>query len=223
MVDSIELNYFINSSECQVFPDDQGSFMIYIKLDHSYFNNTSTGFPFKYLLSQSQSVCCNTQWILSDLINTEWEGVFREMHIESKILDLVLKAYEVHLDQNSICSQCRFLRFDYNKEKIQQARQVLLDQLNNPPTIPELSKLLGINQCYLKKGFKEMYQMTIYDFVQEQRMELAKGMMRNSSFSLTEISDSLGFSSSGSFSKAYKKIHGHSPGKREKSVAEKIK
>ncbi len=209
--DSLELNYFLNTAECQVFSESTDSYLIYIKIENRYFNSDESEFPFRGMPSQTQSICCNTQFMLQELMTTQLSGIYRKLFLESKALELILRAYGLHIEQNSSCTNCRFLQFDYNKEKIQEARKILLYQLNNPPTIPDLAKTLGINQCYLKKGFKEMYNTTVYDFVQEQRMEMAKGMIRNSQFSLTEISESLGFSSAGSFSKAFKKMHGVNP------------
>jgi AraC-like DNA-binding protein len=208
--DSLELNYFLNTSECQVFSGSKNSFLIYIKIEHAYFNGIEE-FPFKNMPSQVQAICCNTQFMLLDLMSTQLTGIYRKLYLESKSMELILRAYGLHVEEKGSCANCRFLQFDYNKEKIQKARQILLYQLNNPPTIPELAKTLGINQCYLKKGFKEMYNTTVYDFVQEQRMELAKGMIRNSQYNLNEISESLGFSSTSSFSKAFKKMHGVNP------------
>lgn len=206
----LELNYFINTADCQVFPDTQSSYLVYIKFEDLYFQSQPE-FPFKGMPSHSQSICCNAQLLLLDLMFTNLDGIYRKLYLESKALELVLKAYSLHAEQSHGCENCRFLKFEYNKDKVQQARQILLDQLNNPPTIPELSKMLGLNQCYLKKGFKEMYNTTIYDFVKDQRMELAKSLIRKSGQNLNEISVALGYASISSFSKAFKKKHGLNP------------
>ncbi len=215
---SLDLNYFLNASECLAFPDVDESVLIHLKLENSYFQNLNNEFPFLDIPSHSQSICCNTQFILLDMMRSQLTGIYRKMFLESKCLDLILRAYTLHTGQNNNCENCGFLKFDYNKDKIQKARSILLYQLNNPPTIPELAKNLGINQCYLKKGFKEMYGTTIYDFVQQQRMELAKGLIQNSQYAIAEISESLGFSSASSFSKAFKKIHGINPGEMRQSI-----
>ncbi|MBK8483329.1 MAG: helix-turn-helix transcriptional regulator [Saprospiraceae bacterium] len=209
--ESIELNYFTNSNECEPSETKVTSFLIHIKFDQSYFKNKDFSRPFHALPSHSQSICCNTQFILMDIWTTNLNGIYRKLFLESKAVELLLRAYSLHLEQSGDCANCRFLKFDYNKDKIIQARQILLENLNNPPTIPDLAKIIGINQCYLKKGFKEMFNMTIYDFVMEQRMILAKGLIQNSQFSVYEVSESLGYASSSSFSKAFKKIHGFSP------------
>jgi AraC-like DNA-binding protein len=54
-------------------------------------------------------------------------------------------------------------------------------------TIPILSNLVGTNQCYLKKGFKEVTGKTIFEFIQENRMEKAKYLLQNSDKTIGEI------------------------------------
>ena len=74
-----------------------------------------------------------------------------------------------------------------------------------PITIKELSRKVAINECYLKKGFKEMFGTTIFDFYQSQRMEHAKYLLYEKGLSVTEVSMLLGYSSISHFSTPFKK------------------
>ena len=75
----------------------------------------------------------------------------------------------------------------------------------------ELSRKVAINECYLKKGFKEMYGTTIFDFFQSQRMEHAKYLLYEKGLTVTDVSASLGYSSISHFSTAFKKHTGIKP------------
>jgi AraC-like DNA-binding protein len=68
-----------------------------------------------------------------------------------------------------------------------------------------------MNECYLKKGFKEMFGTTIFDFYQSQRMEHAKYLLYEKGISVTEVSSLLGYSSISHFSTAFKKHTGLKP------------
>ena len=59
-----------------------------------------------------------------------------------------------------------------------------------------------MNECYLKKGFKEVFGTTIFDFYQQQRMEHAKYLLYEKSLSVTDVSALLGYSSISHFSAA---------------------
>lgn len=42
-----------------------------------------------------------------------------------------------------------------------------------PPSLLELSRLIGLNDYKLKTGFKEMYGTTVFGYLREQRLEKA--------------------------------------------------
>src|SRR6201996_2966289 len=106
---------------------------------------------------------------------------------------------------------CKFLCNETDRGKIVKAREILLQQLGEPLTIKELSRKVAINECYLKKGFKEMFGATIFDFYQSQRMEHARYLLYEKGLSVTEVSVMLGYSSISHFSTAFKKHTGLKP------------
>jgi AraC-like DNA-binding protein len=107
--------------------------------------------------------------------------------------------------------QCKFLATEDGQEKILNARQILLKHIGDPLTIRELSRKVAINECYLKKGFKEMFGMTIFEFYQSQRMEHARYLLYEKGLNVTDVSVLLGYSSISHFSTAFKKHTGLKP------------
>ena len=107
--------------------------------------------------------------------------------------------------------QCKFLEDERGREAITRARELLLQHIGNPITIKELSRKVATNECYLKKGFKEMFGTTIFEFYQSQRMEHAKYLLYEKSLSVTDVSALLGYSSISHFSTAFKKHTGLKP------------
>src|SRR5690606_2270478 len=106
---------------------------------------------------------------------------------------------------------CKFLANEIDREKILKAREILVQQIGEPITIKELSRKVAMNECYLKKGFKEMFGSTIFDFYQSQRMEHAKYLLYEKGVTVTEVSVMLGYSSISHFSTAFKKHTGLKP------------
>ena len=87
----------------------------------------------------------------------------------------------------------------------------MIQHIGEPITIKELSRKVAINECYLKKGIKEMFGTTIFVFYQGQRMEHAKFLLYEKGLSVTEVSVMLGYSSISHFSTAFKKHTGLKP------------
>jgi AraC-like DNA-binding protein len=56
-----------------------------------------------------------------------------------------------------------------------------------------------------------MYQTTVFGYLAEKRLELARDYLSDPNKSVTDIADLLGYSSIQHFSYAFKKKFGHSP------------
>ena len=123
----------------------------------------------------------------------------------------LLYSMECMAGENDEVFSCKFLANEADREKIALAREILLQHISEPLTIKELSRKAAINECYLKKGFKEMYGTTIFDFFQSQRMEHAKYLLYEKGLTVTDVSALLGYSSISHFSTAFKKHTGLKP------------
>ena len=212
---SISLVCEFSGLECGLnFSESPVYHQIEFVFDTCYLNSFSDEQHFnmqQFPEQQQHDMCCSTQMILHEIINCKLQGVFRNMFLESKGLSLLLCFQKCLTATTSDCASCKFLTKPIEKEKIIKAKEIILSRLNNPPTIPELSLQIGINQCYLKKGFKEVYGTTVYDFVQQQRMLKAKLLLSTTNFSVSQVADEIGFSSSSNFSSAFKKYVGVFP------------
>ena len=97
--------------------------------------------------------------------------------------------------------------------KISKARDILTENFQNPPTIRELAVAVGTNECTLKKVFKQMFSMTVFDYLNDIRMNKAARYLSENTLSITEIATELGFSSQSHFCTAFRKKYGVTPKK----------
>jgi len=91
------------------------------------------------------------------------------------------------------------------------AKNIILQNYKNPPSIKELAKLCGTNDFKLKKYFKKIYQTTIYTYVQKLRLEKANVLLRESLMSVTDIAAEIGYKHQGHFSAIFYKTYGVYP------------
>ncbi len=75
----------------------------------------------------------------------------------------------------------------------------------------DISRELLVNQTYLRKMFKSEAGMTLTEYITKVRMEEAKTLIQQSEYKLSSISEAVGYSDSGYFSKCFKKYYGSSP------------
>jgi AraC family transcriptional regulator len=156
-------------------------------------------------------VCNRKRTVLDSLLTHSYSGSLENIFVNAKIHELLLYSLECLVDEKEEGFSCKFLANDLDREKILKAREILLQHIGDPITIKELSRKVAINECYLKKGFKEIFGTTIFDFYQQQRMEHAKYLLYEKGLSVTDVSALLGYSSISHFSTAFKKHTGLKP------------
>ena len=169
-------------------------------------------------LKKENEICCNTQIILNEIFTTKHIGTLKNMFIESKALDLLLCFMKSNADQLNSCENCTFLKNPYVKNKILKAKNILLDNIQTPPTIPQLASQVGVNQCYLKKGFKDLFDTTIFSFVQEQRILKAKQLLTTTQEPISNIAELLGYANPSNFTNAFKNFTGVLPSDLRKNI-----
>ncbi|HCL84865.1 MAG TPA: AraC family transcriptional regulator [Chitinophagaceae bacterium] len=162
--------------------------------------------------SKILSLCSRTRLVLESLLNHHYTDSLENIFINAQTQMLLLYSLECMLGEKEVEGfQCKFLANGADREKISLAREILLEHIGEPLTIRELSRKVAINECYLKKGFKELFGTTIFDFYQSQRMEHARYLLYEKGLSVTDVSVLLGYSSISHFSTAFKKHTGLKP------------
>lgn len=78
-------------------------------------------------------------------------------------------------------------------------------------TIPDIAKQVHLSQSYLSTIFKQNMDITIVDYINKLKLEKSKHLLRTSKYSITEISEMLGYNSIHYFSRQFKLHFGVSP------------
>lgn len=157
-------------------------------------------------------LCGKSRMVLEGMLNNTYTDTLENIFINAQIQMLLLYSLDCMVGEKEVnVINCKFLANEADREKIIKAREVLIQHIGEPITIKELSRKVAMNECYLKKGFKEMFGSTIFDFYQSQRMEHAKYLLYEKGLSVTDVSMLLGYSSISHFSTAFKKHTGLKP------------
>jgi len=157
-------------------------------------------------------LCGKTRMVIEALLNHSYTESLENIYINAQTQMLLLYSLDCMVGEKELdVINCKFLANEADREKIEKARDILIEHIGEPITIRELSRKVAINECYLKKGFKEMFGTTIFDFYQSQRMEHARYLLYEKGLSVTDVSVMLGYSSISHFSTAFKKHTGLKP------------
>lgn len=149
--------------------------------------------------------------IIHNIVNCGYQNGLKRMYLLSKSIEfLVLQAEASELFRNATY---KYVKTAYDEQCIYHAREYVLSHLDQPPGLSELARIVGINEYKLKRGFKEVFGNTVFGFIAETRLEMAKNYLLEDGISISQIASDLGYSSLPHFSYAFKKKFGMSPAK----------
>lgn len=138
------------------------------------------------------------------LLAAKRDTVCARLQFESLVLDLLVQ----------------ILSFEYPKHPhlglntcpaIDTAIDILRAEWAEPPTIAALARRVGLNECYLKAGFRRRTGQSIGEYVRARRMEHALEMIESGTCSIMETALCVGYSNPSHFSAAFKRFHGRLP------------
>ena len=79
------------------------------------------------------------------------------------------------------------------------------------PSLMELAHEFGTNEYKLKKGFKELYGMTVFQFLKNERLRNAHVLVKSSTVPFKRIARQNGFKNATHFSREFKARYGYTP------------
>ena len=137
------------------------------------------------------------------------QGAIARMYLEGKALELIaMQLFQLtESERDTIKSTLKSQSID----RIYQARDILANQLENPPSITELTKQVRISELTLRRGFRELFGTTVIGYLTSLRMEQAELLLREKKLSVAEVSNLVGYSHLGYFAKVFKRKFGISP------------
>ena len=145
------------------------------------------------------------QSIVDSLFNIQYEGKTKMMFFRSQITTLLSHFF----------GQLAMLKTEkiktHERKKLNQARDILLQNIDNPPSLNEISKQIGLNTFALKKEFKAFFGVPLFKYLQNERLTLAHKLIRTQKSTVQEAAWHVGYDSLSSFSNAFEKKFGYRP------------
>lgn len=153
-------------------------------------------------------------FIIQKMFNSPYTGSLQKIHFQSCAIDLFLALL-------SDLTSKRILKSTFNKNDerlLNQAKDILLLNIQTPPSIDELAKKVGMNKEKLTEGFKAQFGNTVFKTLTQERMKLAYEQLKNDQSSIAQIAFNIGYSNVSSFIQTFQKEFGRTPGKIRKEI-----
>nr|WP_320191170.1 AraC family transcriptional regulator [uncultured Desulfobacter sp.] len=94
---------------------------------------------------------------------------------------------------------------------VHKARDIMMSDIKNPPSLTELSRMVGVNRTTLSQSFRKVYGVTIFNFLRTFRLEESKRLLQTGNRSVSEVAFEVGYAQQRTFSKEFKKYFGDTP------------
>lgn len=147
---------------------------------------------------------------VQQILNCPYQGFTKQLYLESKGLEILAYYNDLLLHNPASSGQVINLKAD-DISRIYDAKEILFNNFQNPPSLIELSQLVGLNDYKLKAGFREFFGNTVFGCLHDYRMQEAKKLLETKKINIKQVARSVGYASETSFSSAFRKKFGVSP------------
>ncbi len=130
------------------------------------------------------------------------------LRILSLIIDTLVHQIEGFLAEND---KQEVIVNKNHYDKILMAKELIDKDFSKNYTITELSKLVGTNEQYLKKYFKQYFGKTVMNYISDQKMNHAKELIMTGKYRISDVANLTGYKHSTHFTTAFKKRFGFIP------------
>jgi AraC-like DNA-binding protein len=150
--------------------------------------------------------------VVQQILRCPFQGIAKRLYLESKVWELMalLVEQELKLHDNKK-TVCAYLLKPDDVDRIHQAKIILTQRLDNPPSLIELARQVGLNDCTLKRGFRQVFGTTAFGLLHDYRLEQAQRLLEERRLNISEVAQAIGFANRSYFASAFRKKFGVTP------------
>lgn len=166
-----------------------------------HFERYDTGENFFLPLQHSPAKAAILRELVGQLQCAPALGVAAKAYADAKLLELFLQLFTVE----SAVPAYKYCKRAADRECMGEVVRLITADLLHTPSIAELARAVGLNEKKLCYGFKELYGTTVYGYLFEHKMQLARRLLTTTDRSVKEIAWECGYDDPSHFSVAFKR------------------
>lgn len=169
------------------------------------FNNIKGGRP----VLEEKVVSPNIKVILNQIVAKKIHSSLQDLYIRGKLYELLSLYFNTSDEIES--DHCPFMANEETVAQIKKAKDIIIENMAQPPSLEALSKRVGLNVKKLKIGFKEFYGAPVFTFLLNYKLDYSKKLLEQNQLNVSEVAIHVGYSNSSHFIAAFKKKFGITP------------
>ncbi|MBY0476102.1 MAG: AraC family transcriptional regulator [Chitinophagaceae bacterium] len=143
--------------------------------------------------------------LMNEIMQEEYDSPLPDLFVQNRIQLLLERFFTRIHSRVSLADVLSNIKHDdiYTVLKIE---QILTESFSEKPkSIDQLSKKAMMSSTKLKKLFKSVFGLPIYEYYQQKRMQRAGELLSNGSNSVKQVAEKVGYSNLSNFTMAFKK------------------
>ena len=148
--------------------------------------------------------------VVQQIRNCPYRGVTKRMYLQAKALEIMSLQLAPLFNLAPSPAIPPKLK-SQTIAKLHHAQEMIRSRLEHPPTHLELSQQLDLSQRTLRRGFRSLFGTTMVGYLNEQRLQQAQLLLRNTDRTVTDIANYVGYAHLGYFARAFKRKYGINP------------
>ena len=149
--------------------------------------------------------------VVGSMRQNPFTGIMRYLFLESKMMELF--ALQMHQVQTFAGRKDDLRCSISDNEKLHAVRNYIESNYLEDFSLKDLTYRFNLNEFKLKKGYKQLFQTTVFGHVLQLRMQKAKTILEENEMNVSEAGFFIGYDNVSSFCAEFKKRFGYSPGR----------
>jgi AraC-like DNA-binding protein len=165
----------------------------------------------------SGAITPQMQIALQQILNCPYIGAIARIYLESKVWELMALQLAQITEEQEKPSNYTLKKVERDRllpayaDRLYLAQTILRDRLDHPPSLKELAQEIGLNECTLKRGFRQLFDTTVFGYLYQQRMEYARQLLEQRELNVSQVAKKVGYASQSRFATAFRQKFGVNP------------
>jgi AraC-like DNA-binding protein len=143
------------------------------------------------------------------IFNCDYSGELRRLYLTAKAIEIVCTAVHALNGGGPAPGQVELSKRDI--DKVWAARGLIEQNLDDPLTVDDLARAVGVGRRKLQLGFQQTFNGAVGQVYQQARHARAMALVGETRLPLIEIALECGYEHAASFTRAFKAAFGQSP------------
>jgi AraC-like DNA-binding protein len=153
---------------------------------------------------------------LNEIVKYKHPHTLESFYFKLKAMELLFYLFQsLNKREKSVHQQLS----ERDIKSIYKVRDKIISSLNQPSSIAALKQIAGMNELKMRKLFKQVFGLGIYDYYQRLRMKEAARLLRDKKLSVSEAGYQMGFENLSHFSRVFEKHIGKKPKKYSSEIS----